>query len=150
MFLPRQEAAHQFQIMNASSNGQAVQILTTDTMCLCPRLPRGECNKGAAEVRLVFSASIHNCADCLWNRVVSQNNIDGLLDTPTARHDVFRNDEALALFNLKTTAQSQTAGFFSDENVTFPKRACNLLADNNSPERRRNNGVALELPQLFG
>src|SRR4051812_46410692 len=58
------------------------------------------------------------------------DDVDCLLHAAAAGHNVFGDDESLARRNRKATPQNQTAGFFFNEDVPFPERPADLLADN--------------------
>lgn len=49
------------------------------------------------------------------------HNIHRLLHPPTARHDIFRDNEALASRDLKTPAQDESTRAFLSEDMAFPK-----------------------------
>jgi hypothetical protein len=73
-----------------------------------------------------------------------------LLDAAASGHDILRHDEPFVRPDQETAPQDQTARFFLDEDVAFAERAPNFLADDDSAERRRDDGVEFNAAQFVG
>ena len=79
------------------------------------------------------------------------HDVDGFLDAPAAGHDIFGHDETFLRRDLKSSTQHQAALLFLlREDVSFAERAAYFLADDDSAQRRRNDGVARKLAQFIG
>jgi hypothetical protein len=81
---------------------------------------------------------------------VPPHDVDGFLYATAARDDVFGHDEFLARRDLKAAPQDQAARLFLHEDVAFPQRAADFLADDDAAEGRGDDGVALEAAQFIG
>lgn len=110
-----------------------------------------QADKGTAKIRSLAAAAVHDYADRANNPAVRANDVDRLLDTSAAGDNVLRDDEALLRRDFESAAQNETAFlFFLGKDVTFAERAADFLADDNAAERRRDDRVASEGPQLVG
>jgi hypothetical protein len=81
---------------------------------------------------------------------VRPHNVDCFVDTAAAGDDVFCDDELFVRPNLKTASQNKSAVFFFHEDVAFPGRRDDFLADNDSTEGGRDNRVARDGAELIG
>ncbi len=78
-----------------------------------------EAHKWAAKIRPIATAAIDEHADGRNDPAVIAHDIDGLLDSSAARHDVLCDDEVLGALDLETAAQHQTARILLDKDVAF-------------------------------
>lgn len=76
-------------------------------------------DKWTPEIRFLISAPIDNYADGGNDSAMGADNVDRLLDSSAARHDVLGDDESFALIDLKSVTQSEPAGVFFDKDVPF-------------------------------
>ena len=109
-----------------------------------------ETDKGAPEARSLPAATVDDHADARDLSAVRPDDVDRLLHAAAACDHVFGYDKSLVRPDLKTAPQYEAASFFLHENVAFPERAPDFLADNNPAEGRGNDGVAFEGAQLVG
>lgn len=139
----RQLVASRFLDRRAFEIGRKIVRLE----CLDAHLDQAD--KWTSEIGPVAAGTIHHHPNGRNNSAAPTDDVDRFLNTPSARHHIFGDDESFARCNLKTAPQHQSAPIFFGENVALAQRAPDFLVDDDSAERRRNHRIALNGIQFF-
>ena len=107
-----------------------------------------ETDEGAAEVRPLPAAAIHDDANAGDLSAMRLDDVDGFLHAAAAGNDVFGHDEPLVRRDLKSAAQHQDARFFLRENVPLAERAADFLSNKDATEGRGDHRIALKIAQF--
>lgn len=95
------------------------------------------------------SAAIDNGSNSDDDSATGADDIKGFLDTATARHDVFDDEERVTWVDFKAAAKHKAPFFFFGEDVRQLEVASDLVAYDEASEGRRNDAFGSEMGELL-